>query len=281
MKKPSFGTYLFLSLVLLFLYVPIVIVVLYSFNNNPARIPLEFTGFTTQWYENLFTGKSGYGSALWLSFQVAVGSVLLSIVVGSLGAIGMAQRTIQYRKSPSKADKLMDSLISLPIMIPEIILGFALMVLFNLIGISDNLLRLILAHTTFCIPYIYLSVKSRLAGIEQSLFDAARDLGASPLAVMRDITIPLCMPAIISGAALAFAMSMDDFVISFFVYGVGQGTLPIMIYSSVKVGVSLQVNALCTIIIVVIFTSFALSQFISLRKRPQTMQTSTLANSNV
>lgn len=135
------------------------------------------------------------------------------------------------------------------------------MVIFNALGIQGNDLRLVLAHTTFCIPYVFLNVKSRLVGMDEALFDAARDLGASPSRVVRDITLPLCRPAIISGAFLALAMSLDDFVISFFVYGAGEGTLPIKIYSSVKVGVSPQVNALCTLIMGVVFIVVALSRY--------------------
>jgi len=148
-------------------------------------------------------------------------------------------------------------------MIPEIILGLAFMVIFNAMGLRGNDLRLILAHTTFCIPYIFLTVKSRLVGMDTALFDAARDLGANPARVVWDITLPLCRPAIISGAFLALAMSLDDFVISFFVYGAGEGTLPIKIYSSVKVGVSPQVNALCTLMIGAVFIAVAVSRYVS------------------
>ena len=118
----------------------------------------------------------------------------------------------------------MEALVTLPIMIPEIILGLAFMVIFNAIGIQGNDIRLVLAHTTFCIPYVFMNVKSRLVGMDAALFDAARDLGATPAQVVRDITLPLCRPAIFSGAFLALAMSLDDFVISFFVYGAGEGT---------------------------------------------------------
>ena len=163
----------------------------------------------------------------------------------------------------SRLDTAMESLMSLPIMIPEIILGLAFMVVFNAMGIRGNDLRLVLAHVTFCIPYVFLNVKSRLVGMDPALFDAARDLGASPARLVRDITLPLCRPAILSGAFLALAMSLDDFVISFFVYGAGEGTLPIKIYSSVKVGVSPQVNALCTLIMGVVFIAVALSRYLS------------------
>ncbi len=263
MKKRSVGSILFLSLVLVILYLPIIVVVLYSFNNNPARIPLAFTGFTTKWYHQLFTGRNNYGDALLLSLNVAFWSVLISCVIGTLGAIGMVQHTLRGKAKHSWLDTVMESMATLPIMIPEIILGLAFLVVFNAAGIQGNEVRLILAHTTFCIPYIFLTVKSRLVSMDDALFDAARDLGANPGRVMLDITLPLLRPAIISGAFLAAAMSLDDFVISFFVYGAGQGTLPILIYSSVKVGVSPQVNALCTLLIAAAFMLVAISRYIS------------------
>lgn len=263
MKKRPIGSLLFLGAILLIMYLPIVVVIIYSFNANTARIPIAFTGWTTDWYSKLFTGRNHYGSALLLSLRVAAWSVLISCIIGTLGAIGMAQRTLMQKAKPSKFDSLMEALVSLPIMIPEIILGLAFMVIFNAIGIRGNDLRLVLAHTTFCIPYIFMNVKSRLVGMDQALFDAARDLGANPARVIRDITLPLCRPAIVSGAFLALAMSLDDFVISFFVYGAGEGTLPLKIYSSVKVGVSPQVNALCTLIMGVVFIAVALSRYMT------------------
>ncbi len=262
MRKRSIWSILFLSTVLLIMYLPIVVVIIYSFNSNTARIPIAFTGWTTDWYTKLLSGRNGYGEALLLSVRVAFWSVLFSSVIGTLGAIGMAQRTIVQGKRQTRGEGFMESLMTLPIMIPEIILGLAFMVIFNSANIRGNELRLVLAHTTFCIPYVFLNVKSRLAGMDKALFDAARDLGAAPYKVMRDITLPLCFPAVISGAFLALAMSLDDFVISFFVYGAGEGTLPIKIYSSVKVGVSPQVNALCTLMIGGIFTVVAISRYL-------------------
>lgn len=260
MKKHSVGSLLFIGLVLVIMYLPIAVVVVYSFNANTARIPIDFTGWTTDWYVKLFAGRSGFGDALLLSVRVALWSVVISSIIGTLGAVGMVNRA---GGRPSRLDTAMESLMSLPIMIPEIILGLAFMVVFNAMGIRGNDLRLVLAHVTFCIPYVFLNVKSRLVGMDPALFDAARDLGASPARVVRDITLPLCRPAILSGAFLALAMSLDDFVISFFVYGAGEGTLPIKIYSSVKVGVSPQVNALCTLIMGVVFIAVAFSRYLS------------------
>lgn len=262
MKRQTWRSLLFLGTVLFIMYLPIIVVIVYSFNDNSARIPIAFTGWTTEWYVKLFSGRNGFGEALILSLRVALWSVVVSCVIGTLGAIGMAQRMQVLKQKPTKVDSIMESLVTLPIMIPEIILGLAFMVLFNAAGIRGNDFRLVLAHTTFCIPYVFLNVKSRLVGMDTALFDAARDLGASPARVVKDITLPLCRPAIISGAFLALAMSLDDFVISFFVYGAGEGTLPIKIYSSVKAGVSPQVNALCTLIIGVIFITITLSRYL-------------------
>lgn len=146
MKKRSIGSLVFIGLVLLVMYLPIIVVVIYSFNANTARIPVDFTGWTTAWYAKLFSGQSGFGGALWLSVRVALWSVLVSCVIGTLGAVGMAQR-IQGRHS--RLDAAMESLTTLPIMIPEIILGLAFMVIFNAVGIRGNDLRLVLAHTRF------------------------------------------------------------------------------------------------------------------------------------
>ena len=222
------------------LYAPIVVLIIFSFNDGGSLN--EFTTFSFAWYKELFADSEAL-DALKNSLILAGLSAGFAGVIGTLGAIGMAQRTLRGKAKASWLDTFMETMVTLPIMIPEIILGLALLVVFNAVGFQSNEVRLVLAHTTFCIPYIFLTVKSRLVGMDVALFDAARDLGASPQQVMLDITLPLCKPAIISGAFLAAAMSLDDFVISFFVYGAGQGTLPILIYSSVKVGVSTQVNA--------------------------------------
>ncbi|MFR5855985.1 MAG: ABC transporter permease [Lachnospiraceae bacterium] len=152
MKKHSFGSRLFLGLVLLVLYLPIVVVVIYSFNDNSARIPLAFTGWTTRWYGELLEGKGGYGPALLLSLRVALWSVLLSVVIGSLGAVGMTRSALGFWGKPGRFDRFMEAFSILPIMIPEIVLGLAFMVIFNALGVRDNVARLVLAHTTFCIP---------------------------------------------------------------------------------------------------------------------------------
>lgn len=263
MKKKAIGTWILIIAVLIFLYIPVAVVVVYSFNSNQARIPVAFTGWTTDWYGKLFTSRNGFGEALALSVRVALCSVVLSGIIGTLGAVGMYLHQ-------TRGGRALENLATLPIMIPEIILGFSLMVIYNLLEIRSNELRLVLAHTTFCIPYVYLNVKSRLVGMDGMLLDAARDLGAGRMRMLTDILLPLCRPAILSGSFLALAMSLDDFVISFFVYGAGEGTLPIKIYSSVKVGISPQVNALCTLMIGAAFVAAASWRYLqAVRKRKE------------
>jgi spermidine/putrescine transport system permease protein len=262
MKKQSSLSVLFIALVLLVLYLPVITVIIYSFNANATRNAIEFTGFTTRWYADLFSGARGYGEALWVSVRVAVMSALLAIGIGTLGAVGMFQRKLVTGKV-SRGDGWLETLVAYPIMIPEIILAMAFMSVFYGLRFPLGELTLVLSHTTFCIPYLYLTVKSRLVGMDPALFDAARDLGATPGRVLWDITLPLARPAIFSGAFLAVAMSMDDFIISFFVGGNRAVTLPVKIYSSVRVGVSPQINALCTVMIAFAFLVVAVSQYLS------------------
>ena len=243
MRKSKFAP-VYLTLVLIALYLPIVVVVLYSFNANTSRFTFDFTGFSLQHYAGLLKDTKGLVAALKNSLILAGYSLALSVVLGTLGAVGMAKRSFRGMNAAQ-------TLVTLPIMVPEIILGMAFLAFFTLLGLPFGLLTLILAHTTFCIPYIFLVVKGRLAGLDPAIGEAARDLGAGELRMFWDITLPLIAPAVVSGTLLAFAMSLDDVVISFFITGPATNTLPIKIYSQVKVGVSPEINALCTVMLLV------------------------------
>ena len=166
----------------------------------------------------------------------------------------------------ARASALMENIAILPIMVPEIILGVAFLLLFSALGLPSGMLTLVLAHTTFCVPYVYLLVKSRLSTIGEEYVLAARDLGASPMRALSTVTLPLVLPSVFSGALLALAMSLDDFVISFFVAGADTTTLPLKVYSSVRYGVSPQINALCTLMLIAVFLLVGLSQIV-LRKK--------------
>lgn len=161
----------------------------------------------------------------------------------------------------------MEYLSTIPIMVPEIILGMVFMAFFALLGLPFGMTTLVIAHTAFCIPYVFMMVKARLVGIDKSLEEAARDLGASPSRIFFDITMPLIMPAVASGCLLAFAMSFDDVVISIFVNGPKLSTLPIKVYTQLKTGVTPEINALCTIILVVVILILLLSSLFEKRKK--------------
>ncbi len=239
-----------MALVLLLMYLPIVVTAVYSFNANQSRFTLQFTGFSLQHYKALFQDTSGLLDALWQSLQLALYSCLISAVLGTLGAVGMARRR-------SRLGGALEGLALLPAMTPEIIMAMGFLAVFTAVGLPFGMLTLVLTHVTFCVPYIYIVVKGRLAGMDPDLPNAARDLGASPARAFWTVTLPLILPGVLSGTLLAFAMSMDDFVISFFVSGPGTTTLPVKIYSSVRMGVSLQVNALSTLMLATVFLLMA------------------------
>lgn len=239
MKKSSKLSRIYLGIIFFLMYLPIGVVVVFSFNES--KLPVAFTGFSMKWYESLFA-DSAMMEALGNSLILAVLSCLLSAVIGTLGAVGLSR--IHW-----KTKGAMEYISILPLMIPEIILGMVFMAFFSLLGLPFGMLTLLLGHTVFCVPYILMEVKARLVGMDPSLEEAARDLGAGSFRAFLDITLPLIMPAVLSGALLAFAMSMDDVVISIFVNGPRISTLPIKVYTQLKTGVTPEINALCTIML--------------------------------
>lgn len=247
MKKNNWLSKLFVILVLLFNYLPIIVVVVYSFNASKYS---NWAGFSLQWYEKLFRNSQILRS-LSNSLILAFSSCGLSILIGTAGAVGMA-------RSRFRTQGLLENVSMIPMMMPEIILGMAYLAFFSIIRIPFGMLTLIIAHTTFCIPYIFINVQSRLVGLDPAYVEAARDLGASPTRAFYDVTLPLITPAILSGALLSFAMSMDDVVISFFVTGTTSNTLPLQVYSMLKMGVTPEVNALCTLMLLMVFGGIGL-----------------------
>lgn len=231
---------IYLAVILLLMYVPIVMVIIYSFNES--KINSVWGGFSLRWYEELFADRSMF-EALRNSLILAVTSSVAAAVIGTLGAFGMTKMKL-------KANGVVEYISTLPIMIPEIILGMVFLVFFSLIGVPFGMMTLIIAHTAFCIPYVFMLVKARLVGMDKSLAEAALDLGAGPARAFKDITLPLITPAILSGMMLSFAMSFDDVIISIFVTGANTNTLPIKIYTQLKTTVSPTINALCTLIFV-------------------------------
>lgn len=238
LKKPS---HWFLAIVTFILYIPIIVVVVYSF--NASKLSSVWDGFSLTWYQTLFHDLEMF-EALKNSLIVALSASINAAIISTLAAYG-------FTKIKLRSKSTMELISMLPIMIPEIILGIVFMTFFSLIGLPFGMTTLIIAHTTFCIPYIYMLVKARFVGMDSSLIDAAKDLGASESRAFFDITLPLLFPAIISGMLLSFAMSFDDVIISIFVTGININTLPMKIYTQIKTGVTPEINALCTLMLLI------------------------------
>ena len=241
MKKNSKLSRFYLGLIFVLMYLPIAVVIVFSFNES--KFPVRFTGFSLKWYQELFS-DSAMIEALGNSLFLGVVSCFVSAMIGTLGAVGLSR--IHW-----KTKGILEYISILPLMIPEIILGMVLMAFFYMMNLPFGMLTLLIGHTVFCVPYILMEVKARLAGMDPSLEEAARDLGAGPFRAFWDIILPLIMPAVMSGSLLAFAMSMDDVVISIFINGPRLSTLPIKVYTQIKTGVTPEVNALCTIMLAV------------------------------
>jgi len=258
MKEIKFSK-VFLVLIMLLIYLPIAVVVVYSFNGS--KISSVWSGLSLEWYRQLFDDVDMF-VALKNSLVLATLSSVLSGIIGTLGAVGI-------RRSKMRAESSVEYLTMLPIMIPEIILGMLFMAFFSMIGMPFGMGTLVIAHSTFCIPYIYTVVKGRLSGIDINVQEAARDLGAKEYQVILNIVLPQLMPAVISGMLLAFAMSLDDVIISIFVTGVNTNTLPIKIYSQLKTGVTPEINALCTLMLLVTIVILLLSAFLGKKHSEQ------------
>jgi spermidine/putrescine transport system permease protein len=244
------------AIVYLFLYLPIFIVVAYSFDSN--KLGVAWTGFTLQWYQQLFQDETLL-AALKNSLLVASVSVAASAVMGTMAAVGLSRY-----KFPGCG--LLRTLTMLPVIIPEIAMAVAALTLFMAMGLKLNLITIIVSHIVFCVAYITMVVMGRMQGLDPRLEEAARDLGATALQAFFKVTLPLLMPGILSGSLLAFVLSLDDFVITQFTAGVGSTTLPLWIYSSVKFGVSPEINALSTIMITITAGSLLISQLVRQRQ---------------
>jgi len=222
----------------LFLYVPLVIVVVYSFNDSAMNA--QWVGFTLDWYRKLFANEEMLTAA---RNSLVIGLVV-SIVSTLLGTMaGYAMHRFKLRVLPF--------LVLAPIAIPEILMGVSLLIFFVAINLTLGLVSVALAHIAFCIGFVAIVVRARLAGMDESLVEAARDLGATPLQAFRLVTLPLIMPGVIAGALMAFTLSIDDFVITYFTAGAGAMTLPLVIYTMVKITVTPEVNAVSTLLMLV------------------------------
>jgi spermidine/putrescine transport system permease protein len=242
-SRPSRWLTTFTAAIYVFLFAPIVVLIIFSFNES--RRAFIWRGFTLDWYPTLF-GNEDVLDALWVSLQVAAVAVVGATILGSLLGLGLAR--LRFRGSAA-----VQTLLLLPMITPEIIMGISLLVFFfQLIGSTGSIVQISLAHVTFCISYVAITVRARAANLNPQLEEAARDLGASSLGAFRHVTVPLLAPAIAAGAMLAFALSFDDLVITSFNAGVGSTTLPVEIWSQIRFGVTPEINAISTIIVAIV-----------------------------
>jgi spermidine/putrescine transport system permease protein len=236
-------------LIYMFLYIPIMVLIVFSFNES--KLNVVWTGFTFKWYESLMH-NAGILEAVKNSLIVAIVSTIIATIIGTLAAIGL------YRYK-FRGKNIIDSVLNIPLVIPEIVMGISLLAFFSVVDMPLGRITLIIAHITFSIAYVIAVVRTRLDGFDISVEEAALDLGATPMQTFFYVTLPIIMPGVIGGALLAFTLSLDDVIISFFVAGAGSTTLPLKVFSMVKFGVTPEINALSTIIIVFTFVVIGLS----------------------
>ena len=247
-----------------FLYAPIVSLVVFSFNES--KLVTVWGGFSTKWYGELLRDPQILGAA-WLSLQIAFISATVALALGTLAAL------VLTRFGRFRTKTLLTGMVAAPLVMPEVITGLSLLLLFVAMESAfgwpagRGLTTIIIAHTTFCLAFVAVVVQSRLADMDVSLEEAALDLGARPVRVFFDVTLPVISPALVSGWLLAFTLSLDDLVIASFVSGPGSSTLPMVIFSKVRLGVSPDVNALATIIIGLVAIGVIIAAFF-MRRSP-------------
>ena len=255
MKKKIFKN-IFIILVFIFLYLPIIALIAFSFNDS--KLNIVFEGFTFEWYKTLFTNTTLLES-LRNTLIVAITSTVISTIIGTLAAVGLTKYNF-------KGKNLINSLLYIPVVIPEIVLGISLLSIYTLMKLDLGLGTLILSHIAFSIPYVIISVRTVISSMNWQIEEAAHDLDASDFLTFRKVILPEIVPGIISGATLAFTLSLDDVIISYFTTGPGSNTLPLQIYSMIKTGITPDVNALTTLIILFVMVILFTSTIIQVRK---------------
>ena len=244
---------IFMFVVYAYLYIPIIILVTNSFNED--RYGLSWKGFSWNWYERLFNNDTLIQAAFH-SVTIAFFAATLATIVGGLTAIALYRYRFRGKQAVS-------GMLFIVMMSPDIVMAVSLLALFMVVGISLGFWSLLLAHVTFCLPYVTVTIFSRLNGFDARMLEAAKDLGASEVTILRKIILPLALPAVVSGWLLSFTISLDDVVVSSFVSGVSYEILPLRIFSLVKTGVTPEVNALATIMIALSLGLIILSQLVT------------------
>jgi spermidine/putrescine transport system permease protein len=239
-RVPDRALLLFAGLMYVFLYAPILVLVIFSFNST--RSTQVWTGFSTEWYAELIRDQTII-DAFRTSMVVGVTATAIATVIGTLTALALTRHDFRGKT-------FADSAIYAATVMPEIVVGVSLLVFFVAAGLALGVTTIILAHVAFTVSFVTIVVRARLSGMDRSVEEAAQDLGANPAQTFLRVTLPLILPGVMAGALLAFTLSFDDFVITFFVSGVGSSTLPLKIYSMIRFGVSPAINALSTVVLV-------------------------------
>ena len=247
-----------LALAFAFLYGPIALLVVFSFNSS--RLLTTWSGASLRWYRTLLADAALLDSAV-ISLIVAVLSAALATLVGTLAALVL----VRAKRAPARA--AFSFALHAPLMLPDVILGLALLLVFVAAGIERGILTIVLAHATFTTCFVTVIVRARLTGLDAGLEEAARDLGATPAVAFRDTVLPLIGPAIVSGFLLAFTLSLDDLIIASFTAGPGATTLPMRIYSQVRLGVTPEINALSTMVLAAVAIMLGSAALISGHRR--------------
>jgi len=246
----------FIGLVFIFLYLPIIILVIYSFNSS--KLNIIFENFTLSWYKSLFS-NTDLLEAFFNTMIIAIVSTITSTIIGTMAAVGLNKYNFKFKDFINK-------LIYIPIVIPEIVLGISLLSVYTLMKLNLGMFTLILSHIAFSIPFVIVSVRSSLSSLTKTYEEAAYDLGANNFSAFFRVILPTIMPGVISGATLAFTLSLDDVVISYFTAGPGSNTLPLKIYSMIKTGITPDVNALLTLMLLSVAIVLTISVVIQSRK---------------
>ena len=243
-----------LALGLAFLYLPIVILVIYSF--NASRLVTVWGGWSLRWYRELFSDKAMIEAA-WMSLRIAATSATIATLLGTLAAVALS------RGEGFKGRTLFSGMLYAPLVMPEVITGLSLLLLFVALNAERGFWTVVVAHTTLTMCFVAVVVQSRLTSLDRSLEEAAMDLGCDPVRAFIAVTLPLIAPAIAAGWMLAFTLSLDDLVIASFTTGPGSATLPIRIYSEVRLGVKPEINAICTLVIALIAVMIVVASLVS------------------
>ncbi len=234
------GAGLVTGLFFIYLYLPIAVVIFYSFNEN--RLISVWTGFSLKWYRSALDNRN-LVAAVETSLLVAAVAAVIATTVALMAALVLTSpKQVKYRK-------LSETVVNLPLLLPEIVVAVAVLILFSQLGISNGLVRLIIAHSAFCIPFAFLPIRARLKDMEPAYEEAARDLYATGWTAFRRVTLPLILPGVVAGAMLAFVMSLDDFITSSMLSAGGTTTLPVYIFGLIKIGTTPELNAISTVII--------------------------------